>query len=312
MDIIVYVPKRFDSLRLNFIIHSLKKNNYNIKYLILKNEKDYYSNAGATSHFMILETTKGKCFIEAFDRIFEFSEIGATNCEWYFKVNLCNKKTIENINLTLKQKESKDYNLNDWNKFYEKYKYKLIPLNQTREQLITYRPIKLKKKYIISTYSNGHGDSQEYGKNRNKIYNIIKSVLGDKFNIKKADPYNYGLFCNSKELSYKDYLHLLSESYFIIYFTGKGLGMPFRICDGYLSNCALLGEHIYTDAGSDFPIFNFGWKLHESILNEEETIKKLKYLMNNYENIYNSYIHKQREWFEKNINANDFYKQFIQ
>ena len=308
MDIIAYIPKNFDSMRFKFIINSFKKNNYNIKFYTLKNEKDYFSNCGGSA-FMILETKKGKCFIDPFDRIFEFSELGAKECDWYFKINLCNSNTIQNID---KNSISGNYNFKDWNIFYEKYKHKLIPLNQTREQLLINKPIKLKKKYIISTYSMGHGDKSEYGKNRDNIYKIIKSVLGDKFNLKKADIYNYNLYSNSKPLSYNEYLKLLSESYFMIYFTGKGLGMPHRICDGYLSNCALLGEHIYTDAGSTFPILDFGWKLHENFLNEEETIKKLKHLMNNYEDIYSSYIHKQREWFEKNININTFYKQFIE
>ena len=135
--------------------------------------------------------------------------------------------------------------------------------------------------------------------------------MGDKFNLAKNEQYNYGLYKNSKALSYPDYLKLLSESYFMIYFTGKGLGTPFRLCDAYLSNSVLLGEHIYTDNCNDFPIFDFGWKLHENILNEKETIKKLENLMNNYEIIYNSYLTKQREWFSKNLNLDTYYKTFL-
>lgn len=309
MIIDIYAPKNLSYRKLGFILNSFKKNNYKINLNKLDNEKDFYSNVGASTGFIILQTKKGKCFIEAFDAIYEYSEKGAKECDWYFKTSLCNNKTIQNID---KNSPAGNYNFKDWNIFYEKYKHKLIPLNQSRNELSLYKTIKLKKKYIISTYSAGAGDAAEFGKNRNKIYNIIKSILGDKFNLKKADRYKYNLFSNSKLLQWNEYLSLLSESYFMIYFTGKGLGMPFRICDGYLSNCALLGEHIYTEAGSDFPIFDFGWKLHENFLNEEETIKKLKYLMENHESLYNSYIHKQREWFEKNININTFYKQFIE
>ena len=307
--IIIHSPTKFDFCRLGFIVESIEKK-FNINFKLLEKESLYYSNCGSKSSFIILEYNNKKFFIECFDRIFEFSENGAKDCDFYFKKQYADEDAMQKINMHTEENK-RYYKFLEWDNFYKKYSKKIKTFIITRPELICYEPVKLKKKYIISTYSAGHGDGQEYGKNRDKIYKIIKSVLGDKFNLKKHDTYGNNLFNNSGPLSYKDYLNLLSESYFMIYFSGKGFGTPFRICDGYLSNTVLLGEHIYTEAESNFPLFNFGWKLHENILNEDETKKKLHYLLEKYEFVYDYYIHKQRKWFDDNVNINNFYVQFL-
>ena len=132
---------------------------------------------------------------------------------------------------------------------------------------------------------------------------MIKEILGDKFLLLKHDAYNYNkMGTNSNSLSYSNYLKCIGSGYFMLNLSGKGLGTSYRFNDACLSNSAVLSDKVNTIAFQDFPCLDFPWRIHENIIDEENTKLKLHELLVNYKEIYSELIKKQKQWYNDNFN----------
>lgn len=300
-NIIIEYPNKVSLIRASFLLNDFKLNDYNI---IFKSHKDNFKNSlNCYPLYICLFINNKKIFIEWMDFSYIFFYDALDNYDYYFKLNMLTLDDItkiSNSNELFKKDIYKNFLTT-----YKKYSHKLRGFPMTRcnsEMIITPKIVKTEKKYIFITYTK-YCTYDKYSFNvdfRIKIYKLLKKILGNKFKLYEAkNP--------TDNLSYDKYIEFLNQGYFMLYFNGKGYGMPYRLCDAYNSQTVATGSYIYNKYYNDYPLLDLNWRDSENLFDEEKTIKQINHIANNYKDIYNSYLEKQNKWYiKKVINYNIF------
>lgn len=155
------------------------------------------------------------------------------------------------------------------------------------------------KLFFLVTYSGGAGADQHFGKNRVKIYEILRDHFSD------ASIVVYPGF-NGEMLiplmgNFKSYLQFLSQGYFVLNLTGWLGSNPFRCVDACLSGSCVVSERIFADAYKSFPHFPIPGNTYQDQIDEQGVITALGKLLNDLPTVFGELLPKQQLWWQENL-----------
>lgn len=276
----------------------------NIKYTITYS--DTYSNLDIIEVILII-SNNNKYIIDVRDRITQIKWSIIEHIDIYYKCQLPMNTKFDLI----PKKMQRDYlKILKCNKIKKLHMFRPIKFSIPKPLIKEFDIIEYCKKFrtnnknkIIVTYTNGH-----HNPGRIKLYKFLEERFPDNFTIISNKKNKFDYVKNSKSLAYIDYLNFISSGYFILNLSGHSGSNPFRCIDALLAGSCVISDYIYSDAFSDFPCYKIDCNVQNQYLNEDNVYKEIKYLIDNYKNIYDELITKQKEWFSNKFNYRNYIK----
>ncbi len=246
-------------------------------------------------NFAIVETGTKRVALDWDDCVFCISERIA-ECDVYLKANQSTEIA-----------EGKDLpshppgNFIRFRELYELHRERIVPwvLGRSNTFGFTELPEPREKAVLLATYSAGCGSNEQFGRNRENLYALLKRHLGDAFLC--IYPGQNGEPLVPLMSDYGNYLDAMSRSLFALNLVGWCGSNPFRCIDASLAGSAVISDYIYVDAYKEFPRVELPGSCYSGEFDEAGVAKVLAELLAKPQKTFLALWERQKAWFERHL-----------
>eukprot|EP00743_Colponemidia_sp_Colp-15_P006762 GILK01007290.1.p1 GENE.GILK01007290.1~~GILK01007290.1.p1 ORF type:complete len:424 (-),score=44.49 GILK01007290.1:321-1592(-) len=191
------------------------------------------------------------------------------------------------------------------------YRYKILPFVFQNDMGVSWNPsasTESRTSVLVSQSLNMFSETL-FGKTRTELYQVMKQLFPNDpslldFHVSINPDKQTTLLFKSSLLDETDniahdklkYWKFVSHGWFLLNLSGNGGSQPFRLQDACITDTALVSDHIYAIGYRSFPRFAIPADVQRGLYSPSGINDALKCLFQNYQQVYNFLLARQRKW----------------